>query len=58
MLDGEAVVLGVDGSFDFNALHSGKHDEEVQLYAFDVQPMIRVMIRTWNNHHMVAPVTA
>ena len=36
MLDGETVVLGVDGSFDFNALHSGKHDEEVQLCAFDV----------------------
>ena len=36
MLDGEAVVLDVDGSFDFNALHSGKHDEEVQLCAFDV----------------------
>jgi ATP-dependent DNA ligase len=36
VLDGEAVVLGVDGVPDFNALHSRKHDEEVQLYAFDV----------------------
>jgi bifunctional non-homologous end joining protein LigD len=35
VIDGEAVVLGVDG-VDFNALHSRKHDEEVQLYAFDV----------------------
>ena len=35
ILDGEAVVLGVDGISDFNALHSGKHDHEVQLYAFD-----------------------
>jgi bifunctional non-homologous end joining protein LigD len=36
VVDGEAVVLGVDGVPDFNALHSRKHDEEVQLYAFDV----------------------
>jgi bifunctional non-homologous end joining protein LigD len=35
-IDGEAVVLGVDGVSDFNALHSRKHDHEVQLYAFDV----------------------
>jgi bifunctional non-homologous end joining protein LigD len=34
-VDGEAVVLGVDGIPDFNALHSRQHDEEVQLYAFD-----------------------
>ena len=36
VLDGKAVVLGVDGIADFNALHSGEHDEEVQLYAFDI----------------------
>jgi bifunctional non-homologous end joining protein LigD len=30
------VVLGVDGVSDFNALHSRRHDEEVQLYAFDI----------------------
>jgi bifunctional non-homologous end joining protein LigD len=35
-IDGEAVVLGVDGVSDFNALHSRKHDHEVQLYAFDI----------------------
>jgi bifunctional non-homologous end joining protein LigD len=35
IIDGEAVVLGVDGVADFNALHSRKHDAEVQLYAFD-----------------------
>jgi hypothetical protein len=35
-LDGEAVILGVDGISDFNALHSGKLNHEVQLYAFDV----------------------
>jgi len=36
VIDGEAVVLGVDGRSDFDALHSGKHNEEVQLYAFDM----------------------
>ena len=36
MIDGEAVVLGVDGVADFNALHSRRHDDEVQLYAFDI----------------------
>jgi ATP-dependent DNA ligase len=35
VIDGEAVLLGVDGVSDFEGLHSGKHDVEVQLYAFD-----------------------
>jgi bifunctional non-homologous end joining protein LigD len=35
VLDGEAVLLGVDGRLDFNGLHSGKHDREVEFYAFD-----------------------
>jgi bifunctional non-homologous end joining protein LigD len=39
VIDGEAVVLGVDGISDFNALHSGKFNHEVQLYAFDVLAM-------------------
>jgi bifunctional non-homologous end joining protein LigD len=26
----------VDGISDFNVLHSGKHNDEVQLYAFDI----------------------
>jgi bifunctional non-homologous end joining protein LigD len=39
VLDGEAVILGVDGISDFHALHSGKHNEEVQLCAFDVLAM-------------------
>jgi bifunctional non-homologous end joining protein LigD len=30
VIDGEAVVPGVDGVADFNALHSRKHDTEVQ----------------------------
>jgi bifunctional non-homologous end joining protein LigD len=36
VIDGEAVILGVDGISDFNALHSGKHNEEAQLCAFDI----------------------
>jgi ATP-dependent DNA ligase len=36
VIDGEAVILGVDGISDFDALHSGKHDDEVQLCAFDI----------------------
>jgi len=39
VIDGEAVILGVDGYSDFNALHSGKHNEQVQLCAFDVLAM-------------------
>jgi len=39
VIDGEAVILGVDGYFDFNAVDSGKHNEEVQLCAFDVLAM-------------------
>jgi bifunctional non-homologous end joining protein LigD len=36
VLDGEAVLLGLDGISDFDGLHSKQHDEEVQLYAFDI----------------------
>jgi ATP-dependent DNA ligase len=36
VIDGEAVLLGVDGISDFNGLHSRRHDDEVQLYAFDI----------------------
>ena len=36
MLDGETVVLGPDGVPDFAALHSGRHNERAQLYAFDM----------------------
>jgi bifunctional non-homologous end joining protein LigD len=34
-LDGEAVLLGVDGISDFDGLHSGKSNADVQFYAFD-----------------------
>jgi bifunctional non-homologous end joining protein LigD len=36
VIDGEAVILGVDGISDFNALHSGQDNDEVQLCAFDI----------------------
>jgi ATP-dependent DNA ligase len=36
VIDGEAVILGVDGISDFDALHFGRHNDEVQLCAFDV----------------------
>jgi len=36
VIDGEAVILCLDGIPDFNALHSGKHNGEVQFCAFDV----------------------
>lgn len=35
-IDGEIVVLDVRGVSDFDALHSGKHNAEAQLYAFDL----------------------
>jgi ATP-dependent DNA ligase len=28
VLDGEAVLLGIDGRSDFDGLHSRKHDQE------------------------------
>jgi bifunctional non-homologous end joining protein LigD len=39
IIDGEAVVLDVMSIPDFDALHSRKHDEEVQHYAFDILAM-------------------
>lgn len=36
VLDGEAVLLGVDGVSDWSGLHSRKYDNEVQFYAFDI----------------------
>ena len=35
VIDGEAVLLGVDGISDFNGLHFRKQDDEAQLYAFN-----------------------
>jgi bifunctional non-homologous end joining protein LigD len=39
VIDGEAVVLGIDGISNFEALHSRRHDEEAQLYAFDIMAL-------------------
>lgn len=36
VIDGEAVLLGVDGISDFDGLYSGQHNDEIQLYAFDI----------------------
>ena len=36
VIDGEAIIRGVDGYSDFNALHSGKYGDEVELLAFDI----------------------
>jgi bifunctional non-homologous end joining protein LigD len=36
VIDGEAVLLGADGRSDFDGLHSRRHDDEVQFYAFDI----------------------
>jgi ATP-dependent DNA ligase len=36
VIDGEVVVLDLRGISDFGALQSRKHDDEAQLYAFDL----------------------
>ncbi|SPP93218.1 hypothetical protein [Bradyrhizobium vignae] len=50
VIDGEAVILGVDGISDFNALHSRKHDPEVQLYDFDILAMASDDLRSLPLH--------
>src|SRR4029079_8080863 len=35
VINGEALLLGVDGVSDFNGLHSRRHHAEVEFYAFD-----------------------
>jgi ATP-dependent DNA ligase len=35
-IDGEICVLDVRGVSDFDALHSNRHNEDAQLYAFDL----------------------
>jgi bifunctional non-homologous end joining protein LigD len=46
-VDGEAVVLCLDGMPDFNALHSGKHNAEVQFCAFDILALDGDDLRAW-----------
>jgi bifunctional non-homologous end joining protein LigD len=36
VIDGEAVLFGVNAVSDFNGPHSRHHEGEVQLYAFDI----------------------
>ncbi|MHC2578017.1 bifunctional non-homologous end joining protein LigD [Bradyrhizobium diazoefficiens] len=36
VIDGEICVLDVQGTSDFDALHSGRCNEQAQLYAFDL----------------------
>ncbi|MBR1196618.1 DNA ligase [Bradyrhizobium sp. AUGA SZCCT0240] len=36
IIDGEICVLNVQGISDFDALHSNRHNEKAQLYAFDL----------------------
>jgi bifunctional non-homologous end joining protein LigD len=36
VINGEAVVLSPNGVSDFAALHSGRHNEQAQLYALDM----------------------
>ena len=57
VLDGETVVLGPDGVPDFAALHSGRHNERAQLYAFDMlagdgedQRQLPLSLRKTNPH--------
>lgn len=39
VIDGEAIIRGVDGYSDFNALHSGRYNAEAELLAFDILAM-------------------
>jgi bifunctional non-homologous end joining protein LigD len=50
VIDGEAVLLGVDGVSDFNGLHSRRHNDEVQLYAFDILALDGEDLRTLPLH--------
>src|SRR4029078_3351460 len=36
VIDGEAVLLGVDGISDFDGLHFRRHDHEVEFVSFDM----------------------
>src|SRR5215831_9856536 len=46
VIDGEAVVLGVDGIADFNALHSRRHDEAVQTGSSALTARLRRTVAT------------
>ena len=42
MIDGEAVVLGVDGVADFNALHSRKHEALIEIFSHGNMPYLLI----------------
>ena len=70
VLDGETVVLDPDGVSDFGALHSGRHNERAQFYAFDMlagdgedqrfaaQNRPRTPARTPHPRHISSPSTS
>src|SRR3954452_4672195 len=45
VIDSEAVVLGPDGISDLDALHPGKRNEDVRLYAFDLRQAAEALRR-------------
>ena len=48
VIDGEAVLLSVDGGSDFNGLHSQKHDDEVRTaFGSSVEAEQREPITSW-----------
>jgi hypothetical protein len=44
VVDGEAVILGIDGVSDFDALPSGKYNDEVQFYALLVKLRVKALV--------------
>ena len=62
MIDGEAVVLGLNGISDFDGLHSGKHNDGVQFYAFDILALggedLRRLPLSMRKAHLAPPLKA
>jgi ATP-dependent DNA ligase len=50
VIDGEAVLLCADGISDFDGLHSRRHNDAVQLYAFDILTLGSEDLRKWALH--------
>jgi hypothetical protein len=56
VIDGEAVVLGVDGVADFNALYFRKHDDELDpISDFVIVPWLDQIARSSSStpHHFL-----
>jgi hypothetical protein len=64
VIDGEVVVLRLDGNSDFDALASRQHDKRAQFYAFDmlscawhvVKPSLKSMVILRPTPPVLAPV--